>query len=314
MTTIVVTLVFALALSVVGARFVDRAGLRLGPRGALTLWTLATVGWLLGWVSVVVAVVAVTLGPNLKGIINACFDLIQGLHRTGTEGWAALAVVAAAALGLRLAWVGVRRFGRETRWRRAHLDHLLAQGRRTTLRGHSVWLVDSTDRDAYCLPGTAFGITVSRGTLAALGPREVDAVLAHEDAHLRGHHHLLVGWARLLAAAFPFVPLLRAAGHQVPVLVEWCADDVAARRVGVEPLVHALGALATRRPAEGHTLAASGACTVQRVRRLLAEPPRTSLRCRLVTGAAVLAVAIPPVVSVVLGMASMMSAHCLCTV
>ncbi len=312
MTTMVVTLVFALAFSVVGARFVDKASRLLGPRGALTLWTLSTVGWLLAWVAVVVAAIAVTIGPNLKGIANACLDLIQGLHRTGAEGWAALPVALAAVLVLRLVWVGARRVGAAARSRRVHLRHLLAQGRRTTLRGHPVWLVESSARDAYCLPGTAFGIAVSRGALAALGPREVDAVLAHENAHLRGHHHLLVGWVRLLASAFPRVPLLRAAGRHVPVLVEWCADDTASLRVGMEPLVHALGALATRESPEQHTLAASGACAVQRVRRLLGGQPRASFRRRLLTGATVVAITVPSVVCVTLGLMSMMSTHCLC--
>ncbi|QVQ50766.1 M56 family metallopeptidase [Spiractinospora alimapuensis] len=314
MTTIAATLLLAVALSVLGHHVVAGAGRRLGPRGALTLWTLSTAGWLLGWLAVAVAIVATTAGPSLKGIANACLNLIQGLHRTGTEGWAALTLICAVLLTLRLGWVAVRRILRETRWRRGHLRHLLAQGRRTTLRGHPVWLLDSTDRDAYCLPGTAFGITVSRGTLSALGAREVDAVLAHENAHLRGFHHLLVGWVRLLAAAFPWVPLLRAAEQHVPVLVEWCADDAAAREVGVEPLVHALGALATREPPERHTLAASGACTVQRVRRLLSPPPRPRPRRRLITGVAVIAVIAAPMVSVALGTASMMSATCLCMV
>lgn len=314
MTTIAVTLLLAVALSVLGHHVVVGAGLRLGPRGALTLWTLSTVGWLLGWLAAAVAIIATTAGPSLKGIANACLNLIQGLQRTGTEGWAALTLLIAVLLTLRLAWVAARRVLREVRWRRTHLHHLLAQGRRTTLRGHPVWLLDSLERDAYCMPGTDFGITVSRGTLSALGTREVDAVLAHENAHLRGHHHLLVGWVRLLAATFPWVPLLRAAEHHVPVLVEWCADDDAARRVGVEPLVHALGALVSRETHERHTLAASGACTVQRVRRLLSPPPQGPLRRRLLTGAAVLAFIAAPAVSVALGTASMMSATCLCMV
>src|SRR5699024_4204808 len=58
------------------------------------------------------------------------------------------------------------------------------------------------------------------------------SVLAHEQAHLKGRHHLPLTWIRLLDTAFPGVPLLRAAATDVPELVEWAADDRAAREAG----------------------------------------------------------------------------------
>lgn len=68
---------------------------------------------------------------------------------------------------------------------------------------------------------------LTTGAIGALDESQLRAVLAHERAHLRGRHHLLVTLAGALSAAFPRVPAFRVAGEQVARLAELSADDAA---------------------------------------------------------------------------------------
>src|SRR6202011_4422901 len=52
-------------------------------------------------------------------------------------------------------------------------------------------------------------------------------VLAHEQAHLRCRHHLLVTMADALGAAYPMIAAFRLGREQVRVLAELSADDAA---------------------------------------------------------------------------------------
>jgi hypothetical protein len=162
-------------------------------------------------------------------------------------------VMAAGGAGLLLAAAVLARAGgcvacglaRSRRERREHAAFLHAAGRPDQALGAVI--LDQDAPAAYCLPGRRHCIVVTAGTLAALGPGQLLAVLAHERAHLRGRHHLLLAIASALSRAFPFVPLLAEAGTQVAVLAEMAADDQAARRHHPADLAAALVTLATAR-------------------------------------------------------------------
>ena len=62
-------------------------------------------------------------------------------------------------------------------------------------------VVDHPAAAAYCLPGLRSAIVISAGTLDLLDADELAAVLAHERAHLRERHDLVL---------LPFLALLRA--------------------------------------------------------------------------------------------------------
>lgn len=287
-------------LSLAGPAFVRwcaRVG-DLPPRYLLGLWTVALAVWAVSWATLVFTVVAEVMGPGLKGFVTACISLFQAVSSSGAGTVVAvLAPVAALAAG-RFCWVLARRYAGSVRWRREHHRELTAGARQHCLGGHDVWLLQARRPDAYCVPGRRSGVVLTQGALDVLTPKELLAVLAHEDAHLRGHHHVLVAASRLLDTAFPGVPLLRAAAAEVPVLAEWAADDRAARTVGHAPLLHAIGAMvAPSQPdASGRSLAASGACPVERARRLL--PGEASENGRptraVVVLSAVVLLAVPP--------------------
>ena len=307
------------ALSVKGPDVLRSAtsGCAPAPRGELALWVGASTVWPLSCAALVVVAAAELLGPSVKGIVAMCVDLFQALEGQGPGpvGF----VGAALALGLlavaRLGWTGLLRGRAGRSWRRGH-DRELSEGAvRRVLHGHRVWLVPSSRRSAYCVPGGGGRIVITSGALEALTPRQTLAVLEHESAHLAGGHHLLVGWVRLLDRAFPGVPLLRETARRVPVLVEWAADDRAARRVGVGPLTHALGRLAGTEDEPGAaTLSIGGACPVERVRRQVTPSPdcsRTLLWTRSLVASLVVAAPLAFTVAMTLACAIVPPCSCL---
>jgi Peptidase family M48 len=72
-------------------------------------------------------------------------------------------------------------------------------------------------------------VILTTAAAQALDADQLDAVLAHERAHLAGRHHRLLALARIGREVFPFLPLMRDAEQQVARLVELHADDAATR-------------------------------------------------------------------------------------
>ncbi|MGH3398700.1 MAG: M48 family metalloprotease, partial [Streptosporangiaceae bacterium] len=99
---------------------------------------------------------------------------------------------------------------------------------------HRVVVVPGPAIEAYALPGWPGRIVLSAGILAALDDRGQAALLAHEQAHLSGQHHLFTTAARLAAAANPLLlPLSRAVDYTT----ERWADERAAAATGDRRLV-----------------------------------------------------------------------------
>ena len=116
-------------------------------------------------------------------------------------------------------------------------------------------------------------MVVSTAMLRALPPAERRALLAHEAAHLRHHHHLHVQLAELAAAANPLLRPLAAAVHAG---VERWADEEAAAEVGDRALAARPLARAglARAGAGRHRVPGAGdAAVAERTRALLAPRP-----------------------------------------
>jgi bla regulator protein blaR1 len=113
-------------------------------------------------------------------------------------------------------------------------------------------VVDYPAAAAYCLPGRRSAIVISAGTLELLDQAELAAVLAHERAHLRARHDLVLLPFSALLRAFRWSALALEANSQVALLVEMMADDRARRRLPARELATALlrvGASGGRAPA-----------------------------------------------------------------
>jgi Zn-dependent protease with chaperone function len=137
-------------------------------------------------------------------------------------------------------------------------------------------VVDYPTAAAYCLPGLRSRIVVlSVGTLELLGRGELAAVLAHERAHLRERHDLVLLPFTALRRAFPQSATCAEAHRAVALLVEMLADDRALRGRPARELVSALVRFGTAGtcPAPAGALAAGEGDVAARVTRLL-QPVR----------------------------------------
>jgi Zn-dependent protease with chaperone function len=162
-------------------------------------------------------------------------------------------------------------------------------------------VIDYPAAAAYCLPGIRSQIVVSVGTLDLLAPAELTAVLAHERAHLRARHDLVLIPFTSLRRAFPMSAGVAQAHRSVALLVEMMADDRALRVRGLLPreLATALvrfGTAGSDGAPAGALAAAEGELTA-RVSRLLTPPPPLS---RTTQAAIVLASALLVVIPLVL--------------
>jgi hypothetical protein len=259
------------------------------PRLAMTLWLVLPVSWV---AAIVLAILAATAplpltwpgSPRGGGRV-----LLAGQAVPGGRAIAIAGLLVAAAVVLRAAGCAICELYRARRDWREHAALVAATGRPGD--EPDVAIVDHDVPAVYCLPRGRHQVVISAGALAALTPDQLRAVLAHERAHLRRRHHVILALATALARAFPRVPLISQAQPQLAVLAEMAADDAAARRHRRDDLAAALVVLATAgaRPA---TLAASGPEAIARLQRLLApRRPRTGLASLAATAGL-----IPPVV------------------
>ena len=119
-------------------------------------------------------------------------------------------------------------------------------------------VVDYPAAAAYCVPGLRSAIVISAGAIDLLDQAELAAVLAHERAHLRARHDLVLLPFTALLRAFRWSAIARDANREVALLVEMMADDRARRRRQARELATAL----LRVGAAGGGLAPNGALAI----------------------------------------------------
>lgn len=286
------------------ARWSDHA-----PRLAIVLWQAACASVIASvlLVAFAIAVPASVLGHDLAAFFEACAAMLAhapGLSSTTT----AIALATAGGVSARIAWCGAVVHLRASAERRRHAEMLALLGRHDGALDAIV--VDYDERLAYCLPGRQGRAVITTGALRNLSPEQAAAVLAHEQAHLRGRHHLVLAGAETLTKAFPGVPLFERARAEITRLVELLADDVAARRHPRILIATALVQLATGR-APAFALGAGGETALTRVRRMLNPEVRLARRERLAGLLAVgLLLAGPAAVALVPGLAAFLAHHC----
>jgi Zn-dependent protease with chaperone function len=301
---------YAACVGTVGSRMLGRA---TWPARAplLAIVTYLSAAWsvlaALGLAGLTLAINATALAGGLSQLIGACVLRLRDAY--ATPGGAAVA-----GLGLTLAGAVVARTGvAAITHLRAVRRHALRHAEAALLAGHrepalGAVLVDHAQPAAYCVAGPRPTVIVTTGALQKLDPGQLDAVLAHERAHLAYHHHRLLAIARIGCRVLPFVPLTRNTATQVARLIEMHADDAATGTRDGEVLATALVTLAsTASPAPG--LAAAATDAVQRIQRLLspAEPLGRARRQILRAGAGALALTpvllalAPAVVALALG-------------
>jgi hypothetical protein len=134
-------------------------------------------------------------------------------------------------------------------------------------------------------------------------------VLAHERAHQRGHHHLLILLAAALHRALPGPRLLGYADGEVRRLVELIADDAAARDHGRLTVAAALAVIGAGHLPGGALGAAEGPGALARITRLAGPDARLS-RLRTVLSVLVVTFAIVLPLTIALSPLGMLMRHC----
>jgi Zn-dependent protease with chaperone function len=261
----------------------------------------------LGLAGLTLAVHATALASGLSELIGACVLRLRDAYATpGGATVAGLGLTLAGAVVARTAVAAVTHLRGVRRHALQHAEAARLIGHRDPALG--AVLVDHAQPAAYCVAGPHPTVIVTTGALRKLDSDQLDAVLAHERAHLAYRHHRLVAIARIVCQVLPFIPLTRDTATQTARLIEMHADDVATAAHDGEVLATALVALAgTASPAPG--LAAAATDAVQRIQRLLGPAePLDRVRLQLLrAGAGALALApvllalVPAAVALALG-------------
>lgn len=295
MSLAVCVLAYSLVVMVIGPPLLARAT-RAGvaPVSGMAAWITAMASVLGSWV-VAVGLLIDELAEawgHLDGLLGCCVavlaELAGGRRDAIVQGGLAAAVTfTTLALALVVARVGLvlHRARADTR---RHADAAVLAARGTPRGPGGALVVDAKHRSVYCLPGRIRTIVFTRAALDVLDEAQVAAVMAHERAHLTGHHHQLLAFTTALARILPRSRLFTEGATSVARLAEMAADDAAARRHGRETVVGALLALCAPGPSAPSPLrvpglGAAGAGVADRVERLLFPPGPA--RARLARGA-----------------------------
>lgn len=276
MTTAVVLAVYAVVGATLGAVLLRRASWpQRAPRLGIATWQALSASTLAAMVlaGAALSVRLPSLSTDIAGLFRACLMNLRAGYATPAGSLATtIGLAVALSVGGRALWCLVLALAGTRSQQRRQLRVLAVLAHRDTALGALV--IDHSSPAVFCLAGRGRPIVLTTAALAALAPVELAAVLAHERAHLRGRHHLLVTATRGLARAFPGVPVFRDANEQVACLVEMVADDAACR--GSRPEVVASAVLALADGTAPTTALAAGKSSVE-VRLLRLQSPLSPL-------------------------------------
>ncbi|GAB1691636.1 M56 family metallopeptidase [Krasilnikovia sp. M28-CT-15] len=220
------------------ARWPERA-----PAAAVALWQAITLAAVLSALGVVLAAPEELVRAYGSGRRMAAVALVG-----------ALAVAALIVLRLVGSLAGVMYRSRARRARHRLLVDLLDRvEQHGDLGVRGLRVLDGEVPFAYCVPGRSPRVVLSGGALKLLRAPEVAAVLAHEQAHLRHRHDLVLESFTAFYRAVPGPLRSRAPLDAVHMLLEMVADDAARRRCGVAPLRVALARLSEATPLRADT-------------------------------------------------------------
>lgn len=278
---------------------------RLGAAAVLAVAWSVVLALLLAGLTVVLPAAALTM--DIGQLLGACLSRLRTAY---ASPGGAVVVIAGQALSLGLTarivcvTASLMRAGQTERRRHRLLIRLA--GRR--LPDENAVVLDTPATAAYCIAGRRPMVIVTSGALGVLSAQQLDAVLAHEEAHLRARHHRWFAAGALAARSLPFIPLLRQTPGQLGRLLEMDADEAAARQHEPRVLASALVVVGTATPQAGHALRprhgtatnATGGDAAARIRRLLRPPELLPRRRRVMARAGVIAVTSGPVLLAVM--------------
>ncbi|MBO0833450.1 MAG: M56 family metallopeptidase [Actinobacteria bacterium] len=214
------------------------------PVTAILLWQALGLCWGLAAVG---ALVGFGVSGHGAAIAAGALDWLSGLVRSNDPATSVSGIGAAGLLSLAagvlllavLCWILVAASASvlRARQRQRELLSLLAHG---DPKVPGALVVDHPAAAAYCLPGLRPEIVISAGALNLLDAHELAAVLAHERAHLRERHDLVLLPFLALLRAFRWARIATRAYRSVGLLLEMHADDRVLRQLPARELATAL--------------------------------------------------------------------------
>lgn len=256
-------------------------------RLGVVVWLTAILGALGGWIAALVLVIAdVIVNLANESPLTFCLEEIGFTGGIGVTGRAASITAAVlACAGVLVTAIASWRVSRGIRRLRL-LSHAHARAARAvgaSTDQPDVVIVDSGQPSAYCVAGRPQTIVVTTAALQRLDEPQLDAVLAHERAHLTGRHQQILMFLRSLARGIPRLPLFGAGADAVAGLLEMCADDAAVRRHGSHPLLCGMVTLVAGPSQPAGALGAADVAVLARAARLVSPAgPFDQWRQRLI--------------------------------
>ncbi len=280
------------------------------PTAALVLWQSVCLCAGLAVIGGMVVLAVEPLGPRLPAALTALVrNVLDGAALRDLPGWRAGLLLLAATIAGSLLAVLIRCGVLALRRRHTHRELLDLLTLPTEPDGASrypqgVQLLDHAAPVAYGVPGWHTRLVLTVGLVDLLSGRQLAAVVAHERAHLRAHHDLLLLPFQAWSAALGRLPGVNAARAAVAALAEMQADDAAARAVDPGTVASALAAVVLAGPGTpnhpGSELPEIGSTAViRRVARLRSPRPLSAGRTVLVYLAALLVLLAPAVVLII---------------
>ncbi|UTT65761.1 M56 family metallopeptidase [Janibacter sp. CX7] len=255
--------------------------LRTSPRAALLVWQ------------------SLSLSAVLCLLTAAPLALVHHGPLWSTPEIVVLVVAAVAGLGV-LVRLLVNGHDVGTRIRAARAQHRQLVDLVGRHEGDHTRVLPSQRPSAYCLPGAGSRLVLTEAA-QALPDDQLAAVVAHEEAHLRWRHDLVLEFFTVLHTATPRLLRTDAALREVALLVEVLADRAAREEVGEVALGHALVSLAEAAGSDLTPGASPGAgAAAARIRLLAADDP-APWQTWVLYGICVAAFVTPPVLAVMVG-------------
>lgn len=281
---------------------------RRSPVTAILLWQALGLSWGLAAVGTLVGFAVTSNGAAVgTGALERLSSLMTadpGHQMAGVELVRLVCLAAGLLLLAVLCWILMAATASvlRARQRQRELLSLLAHD---DPKVPGALVVDHPAAAAYCLPGLRPEIVISAGALDLLDTDELAAVLAHERAHLRERHDLVLLPFLALLRAFRWAGITTRAYRAVGLLLEMHADDRVLRQLPARELATALlrvgaaGVGAVPAGALGVAGAPAECEVVARVIRLLRPPPGLNgVATTLVLAVSAALVALPAVLLV----------------
>ena len=292
MTATLTLLAVGAVLLVAGPHLSTASWTQRAPRLAIFTWQALTVSAVLAVIlaGVTLLIPVTALAGDLGAIVHACAVSVATAY--GSSGLLPGRLLGAVLAGVLPAWLTVCAVRVLVGgWRDRRRIHRSLSLMTLADDKSGVVVLDAQAAAAFCVPGRAGRIVLTRGAVDRLTATELEGVLAHEAAHLRGRHNLAVALSQVLARAFPRVSLFQVASRETRKLIELLADDVAVQRVDRLSVASAIVSLVEMKAPSAALAMAQDAAALRVSRLLQPGPPMTPWRYRLgAFGALVVAV------------------------